>query len=290
MAEYIQNGDFANEFTHWVNGPGDYTAFAEEGEQALAEGNAENTDLVQFAMYQEVTIPTGATVLLARLDVWRNTIVWEGTTFQGSCVNTVKIQKPDNSWVTVKTETVDSEEYKLGYLLQGENVLSSFDQTGTYKIYLYVDVRSSRSGTVYQQNKTYYDNISLEIGFSTPSEELLLGGKTNKKVYEFSVGSPTGRFDTDDLDFGYPDMEKTLDYVAFESHAAVLHTVDVYVSTDSGRTWSKVGSASVRKGQLGQVYPWLTGERFRISFRGSGLYLHTIEAHAIPRGPLKEST
>lgn len=119
-------------------------------------------------------------------------------------------------------------------------------------------------------------------------EEQLLAFLDSKDVQAFELGAALGRYDTDDLDFGYPGVDKTLDEVRFWSERTEPHTVGVYVSPNSGTTWTLVGQATVCVGVEGVVFCWVTAEKHRIRFEGESLYLTSYLAYAVLRGRKKE--
>lgn len=115
-------------------------------------------------------------------------------------------------------------------------------------------------------------------------QERLIAGIDNNDVLIFDTGTPAGRFDTDDEDYGYPGMDKTLDEVQFESSAESPHTITVYASTDSGLTWVLLGTVVAQRGKTCSVFACITAVKHSISFRGDGLYLSSYVMYAIPRG------
>jgi len=112
----------------------------------------------------------------------------------------------------------------------------------------------------------------------------LLACLNNGDVTAFETGTATGSWETDDLDFGRPGQDKILDYIEFVSQADTPHTLNVYVSTDSGATWTYIGQDVTYRGKNATVSPWMTAEKFRIRFTGAGLHLQSIYATAIPVG------
>lgn len=115
-------------------------------------------------------------------------------------------------------------------------------------------------------------------------DEKIIAAKTDKKVYAFDVGTPEGVWDSDDLDFGLPNQDKTLSEVQVESQADTPHTVQVYISVNSGRIWSLFDQCLVGAGSIGSLFPWITSEKIRIRFKGIGLHLCSFTLWAIPRG------
>lgn len=138
---------------------------------------------------------------------------------------------------------------------------------------------------------TFIETLDLIEHFSivktTPAvtkEERLLAGKTDNSVLIFETGTADGYFDTDDEDFGHSGMEKTLDEVQFESGAVSPHTVTIYVSTDSGFTWTSIGQVVAQRGRTCSLFTCITATKHRVRFRGNGLYLSSYILWAIPRG------
>jgi len=123
-----------------------------------------------------------------------------------------------------------------------------------------------------------------KISVAPVSTVILLCGYTGNKVYTFESGLVAGYYDTPEINFGYPDKDKTLVEIRFGSEALVPHTVVVYVSIDSGTTWLLLGSDTIGLGMIGYVYPWLTSNRFLLRFSGTGLHLYFYEVYAIPSG------
>lgn len=113
---------------------------------------------------------------------------------------------------------------------------------------------------------------------------ILLCGIASSQVYTFEPSMPFGTYDTPDVDFGYPDKDKTIKEIRFGCEAKVPHTVIVYISTDGGVTWLLIGSDTTGIGKTGYVYPWLTSKRFIVRFSGNGLSLYFYELYAIPSG------
>jgi len=128
---------------------------------------------------------------------------------------------------------------------------------------------------------------SLNLYKSSPfllSESMILVARADNKLYPFRVGAPVGIYDTKDLFFGFPGMEKTLCEIRLwgaPPHAPV--TVTVIVSTDSGATWKLVNSVLLDNANTSIVFPWITGEKFRIRFSAAGLHLSGYAAYALPR-------
>lgn len=129
------------------------------------------------------------------------------------------------------------------------------------------------------------EDFNIQHFISIPvSTAVLLCGVTGSKVYTFAPGLPLGVFDTPEVDFGYPDKEKTIKEIRFGSEAVLPHTILVYISTDGGSTWTLIGSDTTYLGKTGYVNPWLTSKRFLVRFSGSGLHLYFYELYAIPSG------
>lgn len=138
---------------------------------------------------------------------------------------------------------------------------------------------------------TFVEALNLTEHFTcaktTPlasEDEKILAGKTDKAVYVFATGTPEGIWDSDDLDFGLPHQDKTLAEVQVESHAEAPHTVQIWLSTDSGKSWTYFDQCSVGTGLIGYLFPWMTAEKFRVRFKGDGLHLCSMTLWAIPRG------
>ena len=148
----------------------------------------------------------------------------------------------------------------------------------------------SKTKIVYKY-KTFSEPLELQESF-TIDKVISLGSKmpkllacrSNKQISEFAAGTLEGVWDTDDLDFGYPGLDKILDFIEFVSQSETPHTVSVYVSTDSGWSWTYIGQDITFRGKNGMVWPWLTAEKVRLRFKGEGLRLQSIYTTAIPVG------
>jgi hypothetical protein len=182
-----------------------------------------------------------------------------------------------------------------GYNLSGEGTASTTVQMrplGTMTQNLSDTVTPTESLAT---NRIVYRSFSEDIGVtetfaiqrltSTPtSTSILICGSTNSHVYTFATALPPGIFDTPDVDFGYPEHDKTLTEIRFGSESETPHTILVYVSLDSGSTWTLIDSDTIYLGKTGYVFPWVTSKRFLIRFSGSGLRLYFYEIYAIPAG------
>jgi len=127
---------------------------------------------------------------------------------------------------------------------------------------------------------------SLSFYKSTPavlSEELLLVARADHKLYSFMVGAPVGSWDSSDITFDFPGMEKTLSEIRFWGEPESAITVAVSVSVDSGNTWTNISSVLLDSARSAVVFPWMTAEKFRIRFQATGLYLSGYAAYALPR-------
>jgi hypothetical protein len=116
------------------------------------------------------------------------------------------------------------------------------------------------------------------------SSIVMVCGYTGNKVYTFESGLVSGHYDTPEINFGYPDKDKTLVEIRFSSEASVPHTIIVYVSIDSGTTWFLLGSDTIGLGMTGYIYPWITANKFLLRFAGTGFHLYSYEVYAIPCG------
>jgi len=132
------------------------------------------------------------------------------------------------------------------------------------------------------------DLIFQTLHALTTKEEIILAGVKPSAgggmLHHFEEGTEMATYDTDDEDFGAPNIMKTLAEVTLESHRPIRSSVTLYVSTDSGNTWQVVESSNVIRGTVAHFYPWITGEKFRLRFMSSALYFHAWEAQAVPRG------
>lgn len=115
-------------------------------------------------------------------------------------------------------------------------------------------------------------------------EERLIAGIDDNTVLIFETGAPDGYYETDDEDFGYSGMDKQFDEVQFESSASAPHTVTVSVSTDSGLTWTPIGTVIAQRGKVCSVFACITAEKFRVRFRGLGFHLSSYTLYAYPKG------
>jgi len=129
--------------------------------------------------------------------------------------------------------------------------------------------------------------IAAKISPLVADEERILACLSAKTVQNFLEGTGTGTYDTDDLDFGAPGVDKTLDEIWFGCDKETPTTISVYVSTDGGVTWTYLGQDITQTGILGNISCWVTAEKFRIRFQAPGLSLNYINATAIPRGEVE---
>lgn len=182
-----------------------------------------------------------------------------------------------------------------GYNLSGEGTHSSTIQMrtlGTVIQNLTDTVTPTESFTKtrvanvsFSETITPTEDFSAQRLTSTPtSTSILLCGITGSYVYTFETGLISGVFETAEIDFGYPDKEKTLKEVRFGSESETPHTISVYVSTNGGSTWTLIGSDTTYLGKTGYVHPWVTSKRFIVRFSGSGLRLYFYELYANPAG------
>lgn len=207
----------------------------------------------------------------------------------------------------------------LEYVLDSLDITEHLNATGTYRLTLTVRVAASNGddAIVTYQDLSLWTGVAWEITLdelagatekfvsgatflepaavvehfdcvkTTPAvtkEERLIAGIDDNTVLIFATGTPNGRFDTDDEDFGYPGMDKTLDEVQFESSAESPHTITIYASTDSGLTWELLGTVVAQRGRTCSVSAWITAVKHSVSFRGPGLHLSSYVMYAIPRG------
>jgi hypothetical protein len=129
------------------------------------------------------------------------------------------------------------------------------------------------------------ETFNVQRFTTTPTSSIiLLCGYTGSKIYTFESGLVAGYFDTPEMNFGYPDKEKILTEIRFGSESDNVHTLLVYVSVNSGTTWTLIGSDTCGLGKTGFVYPWLTSNKFLIRFSGAGLHLYFYEVYAVPSG------
>lgn len=129
------------------------------------------------------------------------------------------------------------------------------------------------------------ETFNIQRFTTTPTSTIiLLCGYTGSKIYTFESGLVAGHFDTPEVTFGYPDKEKILTEIRFGSESDNVHTLLVYVSLDSGSTWTLIGSDTCGLGKTGFVYPWLTSNKFLVRFSGAGLHLYFYELYAVPSG------
>jgi len=117
-------------------------------------------------------------------------------------------------------------------------------------------------------------------------EERLIAGISDNTVLIFETGASDGYYETDDEDFGYSGMDKQFDEVQFESSAEAPHAVTVSVSTDSGLTWTPIGTVIAQRGKACSVFTCITAEKFRVRFRGLGFHLNSYTLYAYPKGKM----
>jgi len=169
-----------------------------------------------------------------------------------------------------------------------EDVHLQTDEAVLWELTLDEDVSVTET---FIQGLSFLEDVSVKefftIAKTTPyaaTDEKLLCGKTDSKVYEFADGTPEGTFDTRDEDFGLPGQEKTLAEIHLSSSAEAPHTVEVFISVDSGLTWVSAGLRTVSIGTVAVIFVWKTAEAFAVRFKGDGLHLDTFTLYAIPRG------
>jgi len=103
-------------------------------------------------------------------------------------------------------------------------------------------------------------------------------------LHKFAEGKPWGYWDTKDIDFGFPGIEKTGSKLVFWGTPSTPIVVTVRMSCDGGNSWPWSEAITFDKAHLGVVHPWLTGESFRIRFEAYGLSLSGFHFIAVPRG------
>jgi hypothetical protein len=118
----------------------------------------------------------------------------------------------------------------------------------------------------------------------TTNDEIIIAGWPSGNLDYFQEGTLPSTYDTDDEDFGAPNVSKTLAEVTVESHRTIPHSVELWVSVDSGRNWTYIESQTPSLGHIRHFYPWIAAEKFRLRFRGYGLFMSAWEAQCVPRG------
>jgi len=103
-------------------------------------------------------------------------------------------------------------------------------------------------------------------------------------LHPFVTSNPWGYWDSKDIDFGFPGVEKTASKVVFWGNPAAPLQVTVSISIDSGETWAWSETVTLERGKLGIVHPWVTGETSRLRFAAYGLALSGFHFTAVPRG------
>jgi hypothetical protein len=109
---------------------------------------------------------------------------------------------------------------------------------------------------------------------------LIVATSSSHKVYTFESGAPLGRFETPEVDFALPGVDKTLEEIQVRSASPTPHIVNVYVSVDNGVTFDFISAISVSQGVVGYVHPWITAESFIIAFAGLGLKVFSYTLYA----------
>ena len=313
--ELVTNGTFSAGLSGWTKSPSSsHYMFVADSGKALAESSGIDTPK-RFQMLQSITVTD--TVLSAVFDVWRQ---WDIT--KGSAEFWVYLRQPDGTTITLYHHEYTTGSGS-GYALQDEDILEYMDQAGVYTVVLACtvekgsDVVFSTKGwydnvslaVTLRKTKEFLDqNVFTEhfslfkgaplvfldeskftehftvqklSGLSTAEERLVTG--FGKKVYDFRTGNVFGVYDTDELDFGTPGEEKTLEELVLYSDAEAPHTITVYISAD-GAPFTTVGSVTLQKGHVGFVHPWMTGEAFKLRLAGYGFQLVSFILWAIPRG------
>jgi len=189
-------------------------------------------------------------------------------------------------------------DYESGYIYDYSSVEYS-------DIALYVNSSLTVTKTLVTETTTPVDTIALykfqadfteqariieafQIEVFTPpvalSQVIFVGTYGDHKIQTFHTGVAFGHFDTPEVDFGQPGMQKTLTEIQFETHISTPHTINVYVSVDGARTWIPIGQDSVSVGKTGFVHPWITAEHFIVRFYGTALHLFSYSLYAVPSG------
>jgi hypothetical protein len=115
-------------------------------------------------------------------------------------------------------------------------------------------------------------------------EECLLVARSDNHLYLLAPSNPAGRWETRDIDFGVPGVDKTLDRIVFWGKPTTPIDITVWVSLDGGVTWIWSETVTLDRTRSAIVHPWLSGEQFRIRFSAAGLQLSGYQADAAPRG------
>lgn len=189
--------------------------------------------------------------------------------------------------LTLYAETEVSWFYESGYFFDNSEVHYHDLLLRADTDYTTVITLTTETTTPTEVFDTYKFNLDLleSIGpiegfqitkFAPPvaqSAIILVGVATSHIISEFRTGNPIGYFDTPEVDFQLPGIDKTLEEVQFFCQSLTPYTISVYVSIDGGLNWIYIGQDSVSFGKKGFVHPWLTAESFIVRFYGTGLYL-----------------
>ena len=114
--------------------------------------------------------------------------------------------------------------------------------------------------------------------------DTLLAWDADRQMREFATSNPWSYWDTKDIDFGFPGVEKTAAKIVFWGKPSVPIAVTVSISVDGGISWIWSETVAIDRATTGIVHPWVTGERFRIRFEANGLALSGFHFTAVPRG------
>jgi len=163
MSERIQNGNFSQEFDFWNNGVGGGLPYSLDGKRIKGESDDLSEDVKTYKIKSDV-FSINNEVVSAVLNVWGKWGCPTGVE-NGAATFTVKLRKPDFSYVALAGEEKDGETGE-GYILEDSDIKAHLSQYGNYELWLELTIKSalvSIEPDVYGQSSGWYDDISLNV-------------------------------------------------------------------------------------------------------------------------------
>lgn len=222
MSEKIVNGSFTTDLSNWTNNAA-YN-FVWDGGEAKAISNDDDDEFCEHRIIQSFSVP--ATCVGATLDVWYRWDVESGGTADGVIYYYVRLKKPDESTALLVSGSKTTSGDGSGWLANGLDVASHFNQVGTYQLWLEIDLKSAyTSPDSYFPSQGWYDNVSLdvEVKYTKTVMEGLSGGEDPTKQVKLetseghffnesysSVPPPPGAYDAYKLVFEKHNFQESL--------------------------------------------------------------------------------
>ena len=130
------------------------------------------------------------------------------------------------------------------------------------------------------------ESVSLEDGITAApapaveeSERVIITGDIDGGISYFTTSTNSVmEVVTPLFDFGSPETIKVLSHVVIKGDPPSPVTVEAYVSTTQGVSWSFFGSGVLQKGSPLFIYGWVAGPSFMLKLTGTNLYLQGLQA------------